>query len=55
MIFNIRSSDTMLRQEECRANVFHVVPDLAMRADALAQYLIWKKWPRWFADRGTHA
>jgi ABC transporter substrate binding protein (PQQ-dependent alcohol dehydrogenase system) len=32
--------------------VFHIAPDWAMRADALAQYLIWKKWPRWFVVSG---
>jgi ABC transporter substrate binding protein (PQQ-dependent alcohol dehydrogenase system) len=51
LIMNIRSSATALRQEQCRINVFHVIPDYAMRADALAQYLIWKKWPRWFVIR----
>jgi len=51
VIMNIRSSTTALRQEQCRSNVFHVIPDYAMRADALAQYLIWKKWPRWFVIR----
>jgi ABC transporter substrate binding protein (PQQ-dependent alcohol dehydrogenase system) len=51
VIMNIRSSATKLREEDCRINVFHVIPDYAMRADALAQYLIWKKWPRWFVIR----
>lgn len=51
IIMNIRSSATKLRQEECRQNVFHIVPDYAMRADALAQYLIWKKWPKWYVLR----
>jgi ABC transporter substrate binding protein (PQQ-dependent alcohol dehydrogenase system) len=51
VIMNIRTSATALRQEECRTNVFHVIPDYAMRADALAQYLIWKKWPRWYVIR----
>ncbi|HUW73441.1 MAG TPA: ABC transporter substrate-binding protein [Methyloceanibacter sp.] len=51
IIMNIRSSATKLRQEECRANVFHIIPDYAMRADALAQYLIWKKWPKWYVLR----
>ena len=51
VIMNIRSSATKLRQEDCRINVFHVIPDYAMRADALAQYLIWKKWPKWFVIR----
>lgn len=52
VIINIRASATSLRQEQCRSNVYHVVPDWAMRADALAQYLIWKKWPRWFVVNG---
>ncbi|MGB2932377.1 MAG: ABC transporter substrate-binding protein [Methyloceanibacter sp.] len=53
IIFNIRSSDDALRQEQCRANIFHVAPSWAMRADALAQYMIWKKWPRWLLIKGT--
>ena len=32
VIMNIRSSATALRQELCRQNVFHVIPDYAMRA-----------------------
>jgi ABC transporter substrate binding protein (PQQ-dependent alcohol dehydrogenase system) len=53
ILFNIRSSDDRLRQENCRANIIHIVPNWAMRADALAQYLIWKRWPRWFVVKGT--
>ncbi len=53
IIFNIRLSDDALRQEQCRFNVFHVAPSYAMRADALAQYLVWKKWPKWFLLTGT--
>ena len=52
VIMNIRSNDVVLRQEECRQNVFHIIPDWAMRADAIAQYLIWKRWPRWAIIRG---
>ena len=51
LIMNIRSSATKLRQEECRSNVFHIIPDYAMRADAIAQYMIWKKWPKWYVLR----
>lgn len=47
LIFDVRTSDDTLRQEQCRANVFHVPPNWAMRADALAQYLMWKKWRHW--------
>lgn len=53
VIFNARSSSDALRQEDCRINVFHIIPNWAMRADALAQYLIWKKWRRWFVIHGT--
>jgi ABC transporter substrate binding protein (PQQ-dependent alcohol dehydrogenase system) len=53
LIFNIRSNDDALRQENCRANLFHIIPDWAMRADALAQYLVWKKWQHWFILKGT--
>jgi ABC transporter substrate binding protein (PQQ-dependent alcohol dehydrogenase system) len=52
-LLNIRASDDRLREENCRRNVFHVIPNWGMRADALAQYLVWKKWPRWFVIKGT--
>lgn len=53
IIFNIRVSDDALRLEDCRFNIFHLVPSHTMRADALAQYLIWKKWSKWFLLKGT--
>jgi ABC transporter substrate binding protein (PQQ-dependent alcohol dehydrogenase system) len=53
VIFNVRSSRDELRQDECRINLFHIIPNWAMRADAIAQYLSWKKWRRWFVIHGT--
>jgi len=53
LLFNTRSSRDELRQQDCRWNVFHIMPNWAMRADALAQYLIWKTWRRWFVVYGT--
>ena len=53
VIFNIRLSDDGLRGEQCRSNIFHIAPSNAMRADALAQYLIWKKWPKRFVLKGV--
>jgi len=47
IIFSIRSNDVRLRNEACRKNIFHIPPDWAMRADALAQFLIWKRWRNW--------
>ncbi len=54
LIFNVGATDDILREEECRANVFHTVPTRTMLADGLAQYLIWKQWPRWVLLYGSH-
>jgi len=54
LIFNVGATDDILREEECRANVFHTVPTRSMLADGLAQYLIWKQWPRWVLLYGSH-
>ncbi|HWM31002.1 MAG TPA: ABC transporter substrate-binding protein [Methyloceanibacter sp.] len=53
LFFNIRATDVSLRQENCRANIMHVVPDRFMLADALAQYLITKKWTDWLLVHGS--
>ena len=53
LLFNISAPDVALRQEDCRTNVLHTAPDRAMLADALAQYLVWKKWPRWLVAKGV--
>jgi ABC transporter substrate binding protein (PQQ-dependent alcohol dehydrogenase system) len=52
ILFNSRAQDDALRNEDCRANVFHIVPSRAMLADGLAQYLVWKRWSRWFLVEG---
>ena len=52
LIFNVRAGDDGLRNEGCRPNVFHIAPSRAMKADALAQYLVWKKWNRWLLVHG---
>jgi ABC transporter substrate binding protein (PQQ-dependent alcohol dehydrogenase system) len=53
LLFNSRAPDDRLRLEDCRANLFHVMPSRAMKADALAQYLVWKQWRDWFLVHGT--
>ena len=53
-LFNIAAPDDALRQEQCRDDVIHVAPSRAMLADALAQYLVWKRWPRWVLAYGSH-
>lgn len=53
IIVNARASDDDLRGKDCRRNVFHVAPSWAMRADALGQYMAWKRWNSWFLLRGN--
>jgi ABC transporter substrate binding protein (PQQ-dependent alcohol dehydrogenase system) len=55
LILDARTSDDALRQADCRDNVFHLLPDWAMRADALGQYLARKNWKRWFLLSGVTA
>ena len=52
LLFNNRAQDDALRQGDCRANILHVMHSRAMKADALAQYLVWKKWRAWFLVHG---
>ena len=54
LIFNVGATDDILREEECRANVFHTAPTRTMLADGLAQYLIWKQWRYWVLLYGSH-
>jgi ABC transporter substrate binding protein (PQQ-dependent alcohol dehydrogenase system) len=53
-IFNVGAPDDSLREQNCRAVIFHIAPTRSMLADALGQYLVWKKWTRWFLIRGSH-
>ena len=48
LLFNVGAPDDRLRDADCRDNVMHMAPSRAMLADALAQYLAWKRWSRWF-------
>lgn len=53
IILNAGARDDDLRNANCRANTFHTAPSRAMLADALGQYLTWKRWDRWFLVTGT--
>ncbi len=54
VVFNAQAEGVALRDNECRANVLHVAPSRAMRADAVAQFALWKRWPRWFLIHGSN-
>ncbi|ASJ70225.1 ABC transporter substrate-binding protein [Granulosicoccus antarcticus] len=54
LLFNVRSTDNHLRNESCRAGIFHVAPSRAMLTDALAQFLSWKRWDELVLVTGRH-
>ncbi|MES9838060.1 MAG: ABC transporter substrate-binding protein [Candidatus Thiodiazotropha sp.] len=54
LLFNIAARDDELRTRLCRPNLLHTIPSRAMLADALAQYLTWKRWNEWFLVIGRH-
>jgi ABC transporter substrate binding protein (PQQ-dependent alcohol dehydrogenase system) len=54
VILDMRTQDDRLRTTDCRANVFHVMPNRAMKADALAQFLVSKQWMRWVLIQGSN-
>lgn len=43
-VINIGASADRLRERDCRLNLFHVLPSERMRADAIAQALVNRKW-----------
>ena len=54
LVFNTRAPDDELRIDGCSPALFHTLPSRAMKADALAQYLLWKRWQNWFLITGSH-
>jgi len=52
LLINYSAPDDSLREENCRPQVLHTAPTRSMLADGLAQYLAWKKWPRWLLVLG---
>jgi len=53
LLFDAATSDDDLRNGLCRNNVLHLLPSRAMRADALGQYLMKKRWRKWFLVVGN--
>ncbi|MDA5094662.1 ABC transporter substrate-binding protein [Aliiroseovarius sp. KMU-50] len=44
LFFNVRSYDDSLRADGCRASLLHTLPSYSMRADALMQFVLKKRW-----------
>jgi ABC transporter substrate binding protein (PQQ-dependent alcohol dehydrogenase system) len=54
LLFNAASGDNALRDADCRANLLHTLPSDAMRTDALAQFLVTRRWDDLALIEGTH-
>jgi ABC transporter substrate binding protein (PQQ-dependent alcohol dehydrogenase system) len=45
-VLNLGDASDRLRQQDCRARLFHLMPSERMRSDALAQTLVSRKWSK---------
>ena len=45
-VLNIGAPEDSLRQQDCRPRLYHVLPSERMRADAIAQTLVSRKWSK---------
>ncbi|MFV0383127.1 ABC transporter substrate-binding protein [Paracoccus sp. (in: a-proteobacteria)] len=54
LVLNTRAPDVALRGADCRANLLHIAPSDAMKADAVAQFLVWKQWRNWLLVGGSN-
>jgi ABC transporter substrate binding protein (PQQ-dependent alcohol dehydrogenase system) len=52
-VLNVGLASDMLREKDCRANLFHLLPSERMRSDALAQALVSRKWSSVLLLSGT--
>ena len=44
LMFNLSALDNSLRSDLCRSNLLHISPSRAMLTDAMAQFLVVRKW-----------
>jgi len=54
LIINSVETDNSLRSEKCHKSILHTIPSRAMLSDALAQFLLLKRWQKWFLVEGGH-
>ena len=55
LLFNVSSAQGEFRNSQCGTNLFHVIPSYEMRTDALAQFMLKKRWNKWFLVKGHSA
>lgn len=54
LLLNAQAEDDALRTTTCLANVLHIAPSRAQKADGLSQFLAFKKWRDVFLISGSH-
>lgn len=54
LVFNVAAPDRALRDEACRGNVLHTALSWSQRSDALAQFLVARRWSDAVLIAGTH-
>jgi len=54
-VLNVGAAEDSLRQQDCRPRLFHLLPSERMRADALAQTLVSRKWSKLLLLTGPSA
>lgn len=54
VLFNATAPDAALRDAQCRANLLHTLPSSTMRADALMQFLVKRRWSDLALIAGDH-
>ena len=54
IVFNATNQTDTLRSTKCHGNILHTIPSYAMRADALSQAMVKKRWTDWAMIYGTN-
>lgn len=52
LVINVSAADDALRTDECTTGLLHTIPSRAMLTDALAQFLVARKWKQWLLIKG---
>lgn len=52
LLMNVSAVDDALRQQQCQAHLLHTIPSRTMLTDAMAQFLISRKWREILVLRG---
>ncbi len=55
LLFNVAAQERRFRNEQCHPALLHTALSRDMRSDALAQFLVKKRWTEWFLVTGPRA